>query len=393
MGYMLDTLNEQSLANQRDVVRNERRQRYDNVPYGRERFVVAEALYPEGHPYRYLTIGRHEDLEVASVADVQGFFRKWYVPSNATLTIAGDFQPEQAKALVEKWFGSFPALPRPPHAQIPAPQLRQTVRQEIEDSFARLYRIHYAWHSPPRLGGGDIELEVLADVLGSSGWGRLYKALVLEDKSAQNVSVYQGGAGHSGTFHVVVDLKPGQDPVKAELTLRRELERVLREPVSDAELKRVVVGTESGFIWGLENVMGRVERLQYFNHYARDPGYANTYLQRLRAVTPARVREVANQWLVKPHAEILTRPVPPPPGAGPEMAGKPGAKGPAPKGSTEKPAGDGAAKPKKPADAAAEGADKPAAKPKKPAEGADKPAPKPKKAPTDKPADAAGKEG
>ena len=227
---------------------------------------------------------------------MQGFFRKWYVPSNATLTIAGDFQPEQAKALVEKWSGSFPKLPQPAHPQVGAPQMTQTVRRELDDPFARLYRIHYAWHSPPRLGGGDIELEALADVLGSSGWGRLYKALVLEDKSAQSVAAYQSGSGHSGTFHVIVDLKPGHDPVKAELTVRRELERLLREPISDAELKRVVVGTESAFVWGLEDVMGRVERLQYFNHYARDPGYANTYLQRLRAVTPARIREVANQW-------------------------------------------------------------------------------------------------
>ena len=326
MGYMLDLLDEKSLANQRDVVRNERRQRYDNVPYGRERFAVAEALYPEGHPSRYLTIGRHEDLEAASVTDVQGFFKKWYVPSNATLTVAGDFDPAQAKALVQKWFGTFPGAAKPGHAQVSVPPMSATVRRELEDPFARLYRIHYAWHSPPTLGGGDIELEVLADVLGAQGWGRLYKALVLEDKSAQNVTVYQGGAGHSGVFHVIVDLKPGQDSIKAELTLRRELERILREPVSDAELRRVIIGTESAFVWGLENLLGRVERLQFFNHYARDPGYANTYLQRIRAVNAARIREVANQWLVKPHAEILTKPVAPPPSAAPPAAG-PGAPG------------------------------------------------------------------
>ena len=355
MGYMLDLLDEKSLANQRDVVRNERRQRYDNVPYGRERFVVAEALYPEGHPYRYLTIGRHEDLEAASVTDVHQFFKKWYVPSNATLTIAGDFQPDQAKALIDKWFGTFPTLPKPAHQSVPTPQLPATVRKEIEDPFARLYRIHYAWHSPPMLGGGDIELEALADVLGSQGWGRLYKALVLEDKSAQNVMVYQGGQGHSGAFHVIIDLKPGQDSIKAEMTLRRELEKILREPISDAELRRVVIGNESAFVWGLEDLMGRVERLQYFNHYARDPGYANTYLQRLRAVTPARVREVANQWLVKPHAEILTKPAPQPAAApaGPGPAAKP-AKEPGPAATSEKPGPSG--KPKKTADKPADAA-------------------------------------
>src|SRR5690606_24685734 len=122
MGYMLDLLNEQSLQNQIGVVRNERRQRYDTVPYGQERFAVAAALYPEGHPYRSLTIGRHEDLENANLDDVIAFFEEWYVPSNATLVLAGDFEIDQAKALIQKWFGSFPKLPKPDHTTVPAPE-------------------------------------------------------------------------------------------------------------------------------------------------------------------------------------------------------------------------------------------------------------------------------
>jgi predicted Zn-dependent peptidase len=337
MGYLLDLLDEQSLKNQQDVVRNERRQRYDNVPYGRDRFAVAEALYPEGHPYRYLTIGRHEDLEGANVEDVKGFFRQWYVPSNATLTLAGDFQIDQAKALVQKWFGGFPQIARPARPKVTQPELKATVRREIDDPFARLQRIHYAWHTPPIFSDADFELDVVASVLGSYGWGRLYKALVLDERSAQSVAVYNAGAQHSSVFHIIVDLKPGQDPVRAEQVIARELDKIRKEPVSDAELRRVLIGTESSFVWGLEDLMGRVERLQSFNHYTGDPGYAETYLKRLRALTPAKVLATAADLLGKPRAEIVTKPAAPAPGKGapkgPGDVAKPAAK-PAP----EKPA-------------------------------------------------------
>ncbi len=311
MGYLLDTLNEASLQNQQEVVRNERRQRYDNVPYGRDRFAVAAALYPEGHPYRYMTIGRHEDLEVASVEDVKGFFHQWYVPSNATLTLAGDFEVDKAMALVEKWFGSFPAIPRPQRTKITAPQT-------IDDSFARLPRIHYAWHTPAVLSDADFELDVIAGVLGAYGWGRLHRALILDDRSAQNVSIYQASAEHSSVFHIVVDLKPGQDLARAEQTIARELAKITKDPISSEEMQRIRIRTESSFIWGLESLMGRAERLQYFNHYAADPGYTPVYLQRVRGLTPAKIRDTAATFLNKPRVEIITQPAGP---AGPAPAG------------------------------------------------------------------------
>jgi predicted Zn-dependent peptidase len=302
-------------------VRNERRQRYDNVPYGRDRFAVAEALYPEGHPYRYLTIGRHEDLEGAAIEDVKNFFRQWYVPSNATLTLAGDFEVARARELVTKWFGGFPKTTRPARKTVPTPTLTETVRSEVDDPFARLTRIHYAWHSPAIFTEADFELDVVATVLGAYGWGRLHRALILEERSAQSVAVYNAGAQHSSVFQIIVDLKPGQDPARAEQVIARELDKIRKEPVSEAELKRVLIGTESSFIWGLEDLMGRVEQLQSFNHYTGDPGYAQTYLKRLRALTPARVRDTAVQVLGKPRAEIITRPAAP--AGGPPADGTP----------------------------------------------------------------------
>jgi len=118
---LLDLINKKSLDNQIEVVRNERRQRVDNMPFGKAQFVQAAALYPEGHPYRYLVIGKHEDLEAASLDDVKGFFKTWYVPANATLTVSGDFDVATGKQLVEKWFGKFPTSAKPTVVPVPAP--------------------------------------------------------------------------------------------------------------------------------------------------------------------------------------------------------------------------------------------------------------------------------
>ena len=317
MGYMLDLLNEKSLANQIDVVRNERRQRYDNVPYGAERFAVHAALYPEGHPYRYLTIGKHEDLENASVEDVRAFFQKWYVPSNATLVIAGDIELDDAKALVQKWFGAFPKLPKPEHVAVPAPTLAADVTVEVEDGFARLPRMHWVWHSPAMLAEGDLELDVVAAALGSAGWGRLYQRLVVEEKIAQSVWLMQDGSGFSGAFHVNVMLMPGKadELAKNRATAGRiideEIAKIIAEGPTKAEIDRHVIGVESGFVWGLESLGSRVNQLQHFNHYTGDPGYSAEYLRRLRAVTPQSVKQAAATYLSKPKAKVFTRPVPP----------------------------------------------------------------------------------
>ncbi len=308
MGYMLDLLNEDSLGNQRDVVRNERRQRYDNVAYGAERFAVAAALYPEGHPYRYLTIGRHEDIEGASLQDVRGFFQKWYVPSNATVTIAGDFELAEGKRLVDKWFASFPSLPKPEHHPAEPPVLAETTRQELSDPLARLTRVHYIWPSPANFAAGDTELEILSRVLGARGWGRLQRRLVLDDELAQSVSVYQRGMGYSGEFHVVVAVRPGHTVAEVEPVVAEVLGEVTTAPIDRVELDRVINQIESGFVWGLEELLSRAERLQYFNHYTSDPGYAAKYIDEVRTRTPEGIGEVAKRVLGGHRVEIITRP-------------------------------------------------------------------------------------
>jgi zinc protease len=309
MGYMLPLLTAASLDNQREVVRNERRQNYDNVPYGRDRFITSQLLYGEGHPYRYLTIGRHEDLARASLEDVKGFFRTWYVPSNATLLLAGDFETAQARQLVQKWFGTFPRSERPAHHPVPPTPVTAPKREVVTDDFAKLRRVHYAWHSPKSFAAGDPELEILSSVLGRPGTGRLYKILVHDKQWAQSVGVDQGGRGFSGVFGVTVDLKPEADIAAVEAVLDGELERVTHEPITAAERQRVITQIEAGFVRGLEPLAARGETLQRFNHFLGVPDAVTRVLDGYRQATPEGIRAAAAQYLGKQNrVEVVTMP-------------------------------------------------------------------------------------
>jgi zinc protease len=329
MGWLLDLLNQKSLDNQREVVRNERRQRYDNVPYGKERFAIAQALYGPGHPYRFMTIGRHEDLEQASVDDVQGFFRKWYVPANATLALVGDFDPAEGKKLVQKWFGDFPKTQAPLHTAVAPTPVKGPVRQVLEDPFARLRRVHFVWHSPKSYAPGDAELDLLAHALANPGTGRLYKLLVLDKQVAQAVAAYQAGAQFSSVFHVIVDLKPDADLAEVEKLVEQELAQVLATPIGAQELARGVADIESSFVWGLEGLMARAEVLQGYNHYLGDPAKADWDLTRYRSATVQGIQAVAAKFL-QPSArvEIVTMPAASKPAPSTPTASKPASGGP-----------------------------------------------------------------
>jgi predicted Zn-dependent peptidase len=310
MGYLLPLLTQQSLDNQREVVRNERRQSYDNVPYGKERFETSLLLYPEGHPYRYMTIGRHEDLQAASVQDVRAFFQKWYAPANATLIVAGDFEVDKAKALIDKWFGSFPKSVRPERPAPALPEVAGPKRSEVQDPFAKLRRVRYAWNSPGLYAPGDADLDVLSYALGASGTGRLYKLLVHEKQTCQSVSVYQASAGFSSTFNVVCDLRPDADLAEVEKVFDAELDRVAKEPISGRELARAVTSVEASFVWGLEDLLARAEVLQAYDHHLGTPDWMAKDLARYNEATAESVRQWAEKTLTRQHrVEVVTLPV------------------------------------------------------------------------------------
>jgi zinc protease len=320
MGHMLPLLTQKSLDNQREVVRNERRQNYDNVPYGKDRFATARLLYGEGHPYRYLTIGRHEDLQAASVEDVKGFFRKWYTPANATLLIAGDLDVPATKKLVDKWFGSFPKSVKPARREVAPTPVAGPVRETLTDDFAKLRRIHYAWHSPKAFAPGDAELDVLASVLARPGTGRLFKLLVHEKQWAQNVAAFQQSQEYSGIFHVYVDLKPDADQKAVEAALEGELEKIMKEPVTERERQRVVTEVEASFVRGLETLVARGENAQLYNHFLGEPNSFTYHIDLFRKATADGIRNVAATYLPRTkRVEIITLP-----GAGGGKDPKPG---------------------------------------------------------------------
>lgn len=309
MGYMLPLLTEESMKNQRDVVRNERRQNYDTQPYVKAEFKLRELLYPETHPYRYLGIGKHEDLEAASVTDVKNFFKKWYAPANATLVLAGDFEIPEAKKLVEKWFGNFPKTTKPSHTEFAMPTISKEQRVEIPDELAPLVQIHLVWATPKYLAPGDAELQLLSAALGDQGTGRLYKKLIIEKQLAQEAYAYQDSQRLSSEFHVVATINPDADVKEVEKIINEEMAKVLQEPIADKELARAVLQFESGYIFGLESLIGRAEVLQDCNHWFGDPNCITKDLDRYRKITTAQIKDAATKYLQPTNRlVIITKP-------------------------------------------------------------------------------------
>jgi zinc protease len=308
MGHLLDILDKGELDNQIDVVRNERRQRYDNVPYNKARFAMLAALYPEGHPYRYMTIGKHEDLVAASVDDVKSFFKTWYVPSNATLTLVGDFDPAVAKQLVQKWFGTFPTSAKPKVVTIPAPVApAQTIT--VDDPFAKLRQVTFAWHSPASYAPGDAELDIAAAALTEEGTGRLYKSLVYDKQLAQSVRASQGGSTFSGVFTITVTLRSNADLAAVQQIVNDEVAKISREPLDAKEISRVVATEESRAIYRLESLNARANVLQEYNQFLGDPDRITFDLDRYRKTTADQIRTSVASFLSPAHEiTVITNP-------------------------------------------------------------------------------------
>ena len=290
MGYLLDAFSKAKLDNQRDVVKNERRQRYEVAPYGMAPKYLAEALYPEGHPYHHLTIGEHRDLEAASEKDVRAFFTRFYAPSNAALVIAGDVDPREARRLVDKWFGPLPRR-EPPQAlrQAPMPLLEREVRVRAQDRVT-LPRVYVYWHSPAIYKPGDAELDLLADVLGGKG-GRLYKRLVYKDRVAQDVDVFQQSQLLSSRFGIVAPAKEGRSEGERLRAIDDELARLRREPPTPDELTRARNQREAALVYELDPFGSRAEKLQQYLYFAGDADFVSRDLERFRKATPEALRQ------------------------------------------------------------------------------------------------------
>ncbi|HEY4241036.1 MAG TPA: pitrilysin family protein [Kofleriaceae bacterium] len=301
MGYFAAGFTAERLATQQSVVRQERRQRYEDVPYGAERLAMGLALYPEGHPLRHLTIGRHDDIQAATPDDVLDFYRTWYVPANATLVLAGDL-PASLDDLLARYFGTFPSSSRPPRAQPVAP-VPSAPLARVDDRFAALGRIHRAYLGPRALTDDEAALDLLAQAWSQPGTGALWRRLVYDERLAQKVSAWTVNGRLGGEFHIAVDLQTGTDPARVRAILDEETARL---PDTQA-IARAATRTEAAAVWSLTSLGKRANLLQRYALYgAGAPGDAlAAELARYRA---ADLPAAHARYLTAPPIEIETVP-------------------------------------------------------------------------------------
>ena len=299
MGYLLDAMSPEKVNIQRDVVKNERRQSYENRPYGMAFLKLPEELFPPSHPYHWPVIGSMEDLTSASYEDVVQFFKSWYGPNNTSLVVAGDIDPREARRLVEKWFSDVPRGAAVPPIAAPPAVLTSEKRLTLEDH-VQLPRLYLAWLSPVAFAPGDEAMTVLSRVLASGKNSRLYKRLVYDLQIAQDVSASQNSGPLGSTFLLIVTAREGHGLSEIEKVVVEELAKVKRDPPAARELERAVNQIESAFYNGLERVGGFggvADQLNAYELYAGRPDYFAEDLARYTSLDPRDVQATANRYL------------------------------------------------------------------------------------------------
>ncbi|HXY52619.1 MAG TPA: pitrilysin family protein [Terriglobales bacterium] len=299
MGYLLGTLDREKLANQRDVVRNERRQSLENAPYGLVEEQLYHEVYPKNHPYYADVIGSHNDVEAARLNDVREFFRQYYTPNNASLAITGDIDPAKTKALVEKYLGTIPSGPPVPKITAAIPTITSPRRAIVTDQ-VELPRVYAAWITPPIYKPGNAECDLIAQLLGGGKSSRLYRSLVYEKQIAQDVQVQNQSLMLGSLFEIQATAKPGVKPEALEKAIDDELAKLRADGPTQAELDRARNVIETSIIQGLERLGGFggvADRLNQYNHYLGDPGYLPKDIGRYSKATVADLKRIADSEL------------------------------------------------------------------------------------------------
>ncbi|HJN73707.1 MAG TPA: pitrilysin family protein [Myxococcota bacterium] len=303
MGWLI--VDQERLANQQDVVRNERRQRYENRPYGTSWISLLENVFPEGHPYHHPTIGNHEDLEAATLEDVQAFFDTWYVPNNASLVICGDFEPGTAKELVELYFGEIPASTEPTHAVAPEYSLdEEIVVRQVEEGVPH-DRVWIAWPSPALYAPGDAELDLASAALTDGKEGRLTRALVMEEQIAKSVDAYQASFGLGSMY--VIEATAAKGHTTDELVKR--IDEIVADFIEQGPTaEEIAVGQtayEVRFIKGLGTVHAKSNKLNSYYYFTGDPDWVEEDLQRYLDASDESVKAALQETLGSPGRLVL----------------------------------------------------------------------------------------
>ena len=304
MGWLLPTMNAEKVDLQRDVVKNERRESYENQPYGLAEETILAMLYPSSHPYSWPVIGSMADLSAASVEDVKDFFRSHYAPNNASLVVAGDVNTAEIMRLAQRYFGDVPRGPAVERSSAPDFTLARDTAQVLEDQ-VQLARLYYVWPTVKGLAPDDASLDLLAYILAGEKNSRLTQALVYDTQLASDVEADQDGKRLSGDFTVVATAKPDQPLPPLQNVIERELSRIAAEGPTERELDQAKNAIEASYLRRLERVSSKADALNSF--YVRT-GVADGFqaqIDRYRAVAPADVQRVAKQYL-RAHRVILS---------------------------------------------------------------------------------------
>ncbi len=309
LGYLLPTVTHEAFVNQQAVVQNEKRQRVDNVPYGHTGYVLDKLLYPVDHPYSWQVIGSFEDLANATVEDVRDFFRQWYGPNNATLVIAGDFDREQTKAWVEKYFGEIEAGGMAADPEPRPVTLTETKRAFHEDNFARSPELNMVFPTAEQFTADAYALSMLGRLFAGSKKAPLYKVIVEEEKLAPSVSAYQGSRELAGEFQIRIRAFPGKSLAAVEEAVGQAFARFEEEGFTAEDLDRLKAQIETGFYNGISSVLGKSFQLARYNEFAGSPGFIEQDIRQSLAVTEDDVWRVYEAY-IKDKPFVLTSFVP-----------------------------------------------------------------------------------
>jgi len=308
MGFLLPEITPPKVDLQRGVVQNERRQSYENQPYGLAEENILKRLYPADHPYNWPVIGSMADLSAATIEDVRQFSRTYYTPTNATMVIGGDVNPAEVRRQVERWFRGIPRGPAVTRRPAPPATLAADVYATLEDR-VQLPRVYNAWHTVRAFAPDDAALSVLTDVLAGGKASRLYRRLVYEMQIATSVSAYHDALRLDGSFRLSTTARPGHDLNELQRVVDEEIRRVAETGPTPREVERVLNQTEAQFLDRMERVGsfgGKADQLAYYDYFVGTPDYFQADLDRYRRVTTADVQRVARDYLLRRHRVVLS---------------------------------------------------------------------------------------
>jgi zinc protease len=300
MGYLLPALTSAKFDNQREVVLNERRQNYENRPYGFAGMAIVGALYPPDHPYHWMTIGDAEDIRAARLEDVHAFFQTYYRPRNASLALAGDVTTDAALEMATRYFGDLESGDEPPPVAVQTPPVPAAEQRLLLEDRVELPRVYLSWHSPALFAADDAELDLVAEVLASGKTSRLYRSLVYEARIATEVAASQNSREIGGYFQIIATAAPGRTLAELQQAMLRAIETFIAEGPTPGEMERCLAQAEANFIYRLQTVGGfggKSDQLNAYNVFVGDPGYFDRDLDRYRSVTPEAMQRVARAWL------------------------------------------------------------------------------------------------